>query len=136
MDMPHEVAEALRELREAGDPLDAVVSSRRLRSALEGWDRRLIAEACENGRSWDAVGKALGLSRQAAWERYRRTEPAPKHRLDGARERQRAQLAEARRIRAAARDTSGDERADLLGRADELRAHALASLEDVRKETG
>lgn len=133
--MPHEVTDALRELGEASDPLDAVVLSRRLRSALDGWERRLVAEASENGRSWDAVGQALGLSRQAAWERYRHTEAAPGHRLDGARERQRAQLAEARRIRAAARNTPGDERAEMLGRADELRARALESLEEVRKET-
>lgn len=136
MDMPDEVRDASRALEEACEPLDAVVASRRLRAALDRWERQLVAEACAGGRSWDAVGRALGLSRQAAWEKYRRQggTDGPR-RLEVARERQRAQLAEARRLRAEARHIAGDERSELLRRADELRAEALAALEDVRKET-
>lgn len=133
MEMPDEVRDASRALEEASDSLVAVVASRRLRSTLERWERQLVGQACAGGRSWDAVGHALGLSRQAAWEKYRRQggSDGPR-RLEAARERQRAQLAEARRLRAEARHITGDGRSELLRRADELRAEALAALEDVR----
>lgn len=131
MEMPDQVGEALGALEEAGGPLDAVVASRRLRAALDAWERSLVAEASLQGLSWDLIGRALGLSRQAAWEKYRQGHAAPARRLEGARERQRAQLAEARSLRAEARSASGDERSEILRRADELRSRALAELEGV-----
>jgi len=32
--------------------------------------REMVHSARAAGRSWDEIGKALGISRQAAWERY------------------------------------------------------------------
>src|SRR5713226_7416592 len=32
---------------------------------------RMVHEARHQGATWDEVGKALGISRQAAWDRYR-----------------------------------------------------------------
>lgn len=131
MELPDQVRDALGALEEAGGPLDAVVASRRLRGALDAWERSLVAEASVQGLSWDLIGRALGLSRQAAWEKYRQGHAAPARRLEGARERQRAQLTEARTLRAEARSAGGDERSEILRRADELRARALAELEGV-----
>lgn len=37
--------------------------------------RALVAEARAEGRSWDQVGRAIGASRQAAWERFGSREP-------------------------------------------------------------
>jgi hypothetical protein len=131
VELPNDIRSGLRSIEAAADPLDAVVASRALRQALDGWERDLVAEASAAGRSWDAVGRALGLSRQAAWERYRQAAPKPARRLEGARQRQKAQLAEARRLRADARAaTTDDARKALLHRADELRARALAALDD------
>lgn len=135
MDCPPLVEEALRAVDAAGDPLEAAVASRAARAALEAWERALVADACAGGRSWEAVGRAFGLSRQAAWERYRGDAPRRVPRLDAARARQRGQLAEARRLRAAARSAAGADRAALLRRADEVRATALAALEETRRET-
>lgn len=32
-----------------------------------------VAEARESGESWESIGRALGMSRQAAWQRFYRT---------------------------------------------------------------
>ena len=135
METPGEVRDALRAVEQAVEPLDAVLASRSLRTVLDGWERRLVAEAQAGGQSWEAVGRALGLSRQAAWERYRKSEPAPSRRLEAGRQRQRTLLGEARELRAAARSATGDARAALLQRADELRARALAALDDDTEHT-
>lgn len=37
---------------------------------------RAITGARLAGHSWEAIGRRLGVSRQAAWERYRHLEPA------------------------------------------------------------
>lgn len=129
--LPDDVRDALAAVEEAARPLDAAVASRRLRGALDGWERSLVAGASEQGLSWDLIGRALGLSRQAAWEKYRQGRAAPARRLAGARDRQRAQLAEARSLRAEARSATGERRSEILRRAEELRARALAALEDV-----
>lgn len=136
MELPEEIREAQQALAMSAEPLDAVVASRRLRAALDGWEHDLVREATARGQTWDAVGRALEMSRQAAWERYRKPAPPVASRLEAARRHQRTQLAEARRLRAEARAAStDDERAGLRRRADELRARALASLDAERKDT-
>ncbi len=48
---------------------------RTIASAMAQQETRLleaIAEAREAGQSWDAIGRALGISRQAAWQRFDR----------------------------------------------------------------
>lgn len=136
MELPEEVRDAHHALAAASEPLAAVVASRRLRAALDAWEHDLVREASAQGQSWESVGRALQMSRQAAWERYRKPGAPQAHRLEAARQRQRTELAEARRLRAEARAAAtDDERAGLLRRADELRARALAALDDERKET-
>lgn len=36
----------------------------------------LIREARASGATWTQVGEALGMSKQAAWERFRQLDPA------------------------------------------------------------
>jgi len=38
---------------------------------VEGWLGEAIIDAREAGRTWDEIGQALGVTRQAAWQRYR-----------------------------------------------------------------
>ncbi|MGO9457723.1 MAG: hypothetical protein ACLP62_11870 [Acidimicrobiales bacterium] len=54
----------------AADPLEALAATRALSGLLSGWESRLVAEATEAGATWEVVGGAVGISRQAAWERF------------------------------------------------------------------
>jgi hypothetical protein len=61
-------------LRLAGDweadPLDALCEAGRLGDAVEKMQRDLVRRARAGGRSWAEIGSALGVSKQAAWERF------------------------------------------------------------------
>jgi hypothetical protein len=50
--------------------LDRLVDVERQLAALEGERVRLMAGAKRRGASWEAISKALGISRQSAWETY------------------------------------------------------------------
>lgn len=52
------------------DPLRVVAGLREGMNTLDEWQRKAIAKAREQGRSWEEIGKACGVSRQAAWERF------------------------------------------------------------------
>lgn len=52
------------------DPLRVVAGVREGMSALDEWQRKAVAAARQQGCSWEEVGKACGVSRQAAWERF------------------------------------------------------------------
>jgi len=51
-------------------PLDGLCESAGFARALDKLQRQLVHEAREGGRSWTEIGEALGVSRQAAWERF------------------------------------------------------------------
>src|SRR5438874_7512609 len=53
------------------DPLTALAAARELKDHLAGWEAQLAREALAAGETWDTIGRALGISRQAAWERLR-----------------------------------------------------------------
>lgn len=38
--------------------------------ALDTWQRKAVAAARQQGRTWEEIGTACGVSRQAAWERF------------------------------------------------------------------
>jgi DNA invertase Pin-like site-specific DNA recombinase len=63
-----------RELRLVGNweaaPLDGLCQSAGLARAVDKLQRQLVRQAREGGQSWTEIGEALGVSRQAAWERF------------------------------------------------------------------
>ena len=54
------------------DPLTALGATRALLAHLARWEEGLVHEAVEAGATWETVGSAVGVSRQAAWERFHR----------------------------------------------------------------
>jgi hypothetical protein len=69
-------AKLAEEFEPSGVPMDDTTDLRTLAEAVdsvragEGRVRELVARARANGRSWGEVGIALGVSRQAARERF------------------------------------------------------------------
>ncbi len=52
------------------DPLAALGATRALAGLLSTWESRLVVEAVDAGATWEVVGGTVGVSRQAAWERF------------------------------------------------------------------
>jgi hypothetical protein len=52
------------------DPLVALGATRALVGLLSTWEARLAAEAVDAGATWETIGSTVGVSRQAAWERF------------------------------------------------------------------
>ena len=52
------------------DPLVALGATRALSGLLSTWEARLAGEAVAAGATWETVGSTVGVSRQAAWERF------------------------------------------------------------------
>jgi hypothetical protein len=69
-------AKLAEELNPSGIPMDDTTDLRTLAEAVdsvrtgEARVRELVARARANGRSWGEIGIALGVSRQAARERF------------------------------------------------------------------
>ena len=53
------------------DPLTALGAARDLKDQVALWEADLARQALAAGETWDTIGAALGISRQAAWERLR-----------------------------------------------------------------
>lgn len=54
-----------------GDSLEALAATRELRALLYDWEAELARAASDAGHSWDEIGRTLGVSRQAAWTRFK-----------------------------------------------------------------
>lgn len=52
------------------DPLAALGASRALVGLLSTWEVKLVSEAVAAGATWEVIGGTVGVSRQAAWERF------------------------------------------------------------------
>jgi hypothetical protein len=141
MDAPRPVENRWQELQAADSPTGALAAARGLREALQLWEADLAKDAVEAGATWEALGAALGVSRQAAWERYSRrsgrhgrgerdfAERAERAVVRSVRQAQRAALADARsRVRDARRAT-GEQRRQLLDDARRKREEALDLLD-------
>ncbi len=54
------------------DPLVALGATRALVGLLSTWETRLAREAVATGATWEDIGSSVGVTRQAAWERFHR----------------------------------------------------------------
>jgi hypothetical protein len=68
---PGQLAEAFAAVLDAGSPLSALQAAREVRELMPAWESHLARQALAAGATWEAIGAALGISRQAAWERLR-----------------------------------------------------------------
>jgi hypothetical protein len=63
-----------RKLRLIGDwekaPLEGLCESAGLARAVDKLQRHLVQQARATGQSWTEIGEALGVSKQAAWQRF------------------------------------------------------------------
>lgn len=71
------LCDLLRDLSNANDdePVDRVQVLRMIRDTADSALRHAVPLAMKSGDSWAAVGRALGTTRQAAWERYAADQP-------------------------------------------------------------
>jgi hypothetical protein len=73
-DKPREVPPLMTATWEAAttepDPLAALEASRALVGLLSTWEAQLVGEAVAAGATWEVIGGTVGVSRQAAWERF------------------------------------------------------------------
>ncbi|HUZ44038.1 MAG TPA: hypothetical protein VMU63_06500 [Acidimicrobiales bacterium] len=65
------LAERLAAVVDDRDPLMALSAARSFKEELAGWEAELARRALAGGATWETIGVALGVSRQAAWERLR-----------------------------------------------------------------
>ena len=80
------------------DPLAALGATRALGGLLSTWESKLVGEAVSAGVTWERIGGTVGVSRQAAWQRYHDEVHDLRHRVKAEahamRERHRAEIAE------------------------------------------
>jgi hypothetical protein len=65
------LGEALTAVRRVDTPLEALLAAQDARELLPDWESHLARLALASGHTWESIGAALGISRQAAWERLR-----------------------------------------------------------------
>jgi hypothetical protein len=53
------------------DPVDALKAARDLRDLLPRLEAGYARAALAGGETWESIGSALGVTRQAAWSRLR-----------------------------------------------------------------
>jgi hypothetical protein len=53
------------------DPMRVIAGIQESHRTLEKWQRKAVRAARDQGATWDDIGTACGVSRQAAWERFR-----------------------------------------------------------------
>ena len=68
--VPSLMADTWKSATSDPDPLAALGATRALVGFLSTWETKLAAEAAAAGATWEAIGSSVGVSRQAAWERF------------------------------------------------------------------
>jgi hypothetical protein len=77
------ILRALERTLTATEPLDALASLTALRAQLDAFEQEQVRRALAAGLSYGAIGRGLGVSRQAAHRRYHGlTAPPPRAPLD------------------------------------------------------
>jgi hypothetical protein len=69
-DVPPLLVQAWETATGDGDPLEALGATRALRAHLSTWESQLVKEAMADGATWETIGTSVGVSRQAAWDRF------------------------------------------------------------------
>ena len=69
-DVPSELHDAWRDATKHPDPLEALIAARQLEHELTQWQGQLVSEALAAGATWEMIGDALGITRQAVWRRF------------------------------------------------------------------
>lgn len=93
------------------DPLTALGATRALNELLSTWEAQLVKEAVAAGATWEAIGSSVGISRQAAWARFRHDIPEEVHQFH-------------REVRDQARAMRGRQRKEWNEFKDEVRSRA------------
>jgi transposase-like protein len=78
--MPSTAGRILTEMQRAltaPEPLDALEALTRLRVALDVYEREQVRRALDQGVSFAAIAREIGITRQAAHRRYRALADAP-----------------------------------------------------------
>src|SRR3989442_898824 len=52
------------------EPLQALAVLRAVRTSMDGWAEEVVKEARARDVSWSVIGSALGVTKQAAQQRY------------------------------------------------------------------
>jgi hypothetical protein len=60
--------------RRDADPLEVLGAASQFQRYFDAVQRAAAKAARSEGSTWDAIGQALGVSRQAAWERFATSE--------------------------------------------------------------
>ena len=71
MEVPAALQTSWTAVTAAALPMDALQAVPELREQLARWEAGLARAALADGETWATIGAALGISRQAAWERLR-----------------------------------------------------------------
>ncbi len=69
-DVPALLKQAWETATTAEDPLEALGAARALAALLSTWEAQLVKEAVAEGATWETIGASVGISRQAAWDRF------------------------------------------------------------------
>jgi hypothetical protein len=75
--------ETVQLLEQGADPLRCVEAVTRMRGWVDDVLEEYVREARRAGHGWDAVARALGVTRQAAWQRFRSTDDTSKAATSG-----------------------------------------------------
>lgn len=69
--IPNSVANAYAQMTDPDDLLGVRLrAAERLRRELNAFAAELVADARRDGASWTAIGRALGITKQAAQQRF------------------------------------------------------------------
>jgi hypothetical protein len=71
VDTDRQLRETFERVLASTSPLDGLRAGREARELMTEWDSHLAREALAGGETWESIGAALGITRQAAWERLR-----------------------------------------------------------------
>src|SRR5437764_11330968 len=117
-EVPDLMVQAWTTATAGGDPLVALGATRALKAHLSTWESQLVREAMADGATWESIGDSVGVSRQAAWDRFH-------HEVGELRRQRRRDMDELRRrFREEARELHHRYRDDLGGRRGRARARS------------